>query len=131
MAGGKDEPLVMQFYAGIGGVAICALILAAGTPLGAEDFSLTPPEGTRAWALLLSIGLIATATHLLIVIAFSMAPASILAPFQYVEIVSATIFGLVLFGDFPNPLQWFGILIIIGSGIYIFLRERRLENEMI
>ena len=66
---------------------------------------------------------------MLIVFAFSMAPASILAPFQYVEIVSATILGFLLFGDFPNLTKWIGISIIIGSGVYIFVREQRLERQ--
>lgn len=129
ISGGKDDPLIMQFYAGLGGVFICGLILLIATPFGFEDFSLALPQESRAWALLLGIGLFAVASHMLIVIAFSMAPASILAPFQYIEIVSATIFGLLLFGEFPDLTKWVGILIIIGSGIYIFVREQQLEKE--
>ena len=129
VAGGSDEPLVMQFYAGIGGVLICGLILVAGTMLGSEDFGWSVPTNNRGWALLLGIGLFAVASHLLIVISFTMAPASILAPFQYVEIVSATILGFLVFGDFPATTQWVGIFIIIGSGIYIFVREQRLEKS--
>lgn len=129
VSGGKDDPLIMQFYAGLGGVFICGLILLIATPLGFEDFSLSLPQENRAWALLLGIGLFAVASHMLIVIAFSMAPASILAPFQYIEIVSATIFGLLLFNEFPDLTKWVGIFIIIGSGAYIFLRERQLEND--
>jgi S-adenosylmethionine uptake transporter len=60
-----------------------------------------------------------------------MAPASILAPFQYVEIVSATILGYVIFNDFPASVQWLGIMIIIGSGVYIFLREQKLEKNTV
>ncbi|MDJ0614807.1 MAG: DMT family transporter [Rhizobiaceae bacterium] len=129
VSGGNDDPLIMQFFAGIGGVVICGAILAVATPLGLEDFSLSLPTENRAWALLLGIGLFAVASHMLIVIAFSMAPASILAPFQYIEIVSATIFGLVLFGEFPDLTKWIGILIIISSGVYIFLREKQLEKR--
>ena len=128
ISGGNDNPLIMQFYAGIGGVIICSVILAMGSLVGVGDFSLTFPTEGRAWSLLLGIGLFAVASHMLIVIAFSMAPASILAPFQYIEIVSATIFGLVLFGEFPDFTKWIGIFIIIGSGIYIFLREQQLEK---
>jgi len=123
ISGSNQEPLVMQFYAGIGGVLLCGIVLAVGTPLGSVDFGLSLPTTNQAWSLLLGIGLFAVASHLLIVIAFTMAPASILAPFQYVEIVSATILGYVIFNDFPASIQWLGISIIIGSGIYIFLRE--------
>ncbi|MEM7290692.1 MAG: DMT family transporter, partial [Pseudomonadota bacterium] len=112
ISGGNDDPLVMQFFAGIGGVILCGSVLLIGTPMGFEDFSLTIPQESRDWALLLGIGLFAVASHMLIVIAFSMAPASILAPFQYVEIVSATLFGLFLFGEFPDLTKWIGIFII-------------------
>ena len=129
MSGSSDDPIAMQFYAGLGGVLICGSIVAVGSSLGTENFALTIPETSRGWALLLSMGLLATASHMLIVIAFSMAPASILAPFQYVEIVSATILGWFIFSDFPGPMKWVGILIIIGSGAYIFWREQQLEKE--
>lgn len=128
-AGGNDDPLVMQFYAGIGGVLLCGTVLLVATPFGFEDFSLSLPQENRAWALLLGIGLFAVASHMLIVIAFSMAPASVLAPFQYVEIVSATIFGLLLFNEFPDLTKWIGIMIIVGSGCYIFWREQLIEKS--
>lgn len=129
MAGTNDDPLVMQFYAGIGGVLLCGLVLIFGTFLGSEDFGLSLPTANRAWALLLGIGLFAVGSHLLIVIAFTMAPASVLAPFQYLEIVGATILGFLIFGEFPSLIKWVGILIIIASGVYIFLREQKLEKH--
>lgn len=128
-AGGNDDPLIMQFFAGIGGVILCSTVLVFGTALGSEDFGFTLPSDPRAWSLLLGIGLFAVASHLLIVIAFTMAPASILAPFQYVEIVSATILGYLIFGEFPDLVKWIGIFIIIGSGAYIFFREQRIEQN--
>ncbi len=128
-AGNNDDPLMMQFYAGIGGVIMCGAILVFGSVLGSEDFGLSIPTESRAWALLVGIGMFAISSHLLIVFAFSMAPASILAPFQYVEIVGATILGFLVFGEFPDATKWLGISIIIGSGVYIFLRERRLERD--
>ena len=131
ISGSNQEPLVMQFYAGIGGVLLCGAVLAVGTPLGSVDFGLSLPTTSQAWSLLLGIGLFAVASHMLIVIAFTMAPASILAPFQYVEIVSATILGYVIFNDFPASVQWLGIMIIIGSGVYIFLREQKLEKNTV
>ena len=48
-----------------------------------------------------------------------------LAPLQYLEIVSATAFGWFIFGDFPDAMKWLGISIIIGSGLFIIARERR------
>jgi len=127
--GAKDDPALMQFYSGIGGVLICSLGLLIGELFVLTDFRVVIPQDTGAYALLLLLGLIATVGHLMIVHAFRLAPASILAPFQYIEIISATILGYLVFGDFPDPLKWLGIAIIISAGMYTFLRERKLEIE--
>ncbi len=128
-SGSSDDPLIMQFFAGIGGVILCSSVMLLGTLLGSEDFALTIPDNSQAWSLLLGIGFFGIASHLLIVIAFSMAPASVLAPFQHVEIVSATILGYLIFNEFPDMVKWLGISIIIGSGFYIFYREQKVEEE--
>jgi drug/metabolite transporter (DMT)-like permease len=44
-------------------------------------------------------------------------------------IVWAVIFGIVVFGDVPSPATILGAAIIIGAGLYIFLRERSLGRE--
>ena len=43
--------------------------------------------------------------------------------------ISATLLGLVIFGDFPDVLTWLGIAIIIGSGLFVFYRERKLAHH--
>ena len=67
--------------------------------------------------------------YLLIVFASRHAPASVLAPLQYLEIVAATIYGYLIFGDFMSADKWLGVGIIIGSGLFIFWRERRLGRS--
>ena len=74
-------------------------------------------------------GVVATSSHLLIVFASRYAPASVLAPLQYLEIVAATIYGYLIFGDFMSADKWLGVAIIIGSGLFIFWRERRLSRS--
>ena len=64
-----------------------------------------------------------------VVHAFRRASPSILAPFQYLEIITATLLGLLVFGDFPEPLTWLGVAIIIASGLYVFQRERTLRRQ--
>jgi drug/metabolite transporter (DMT)-like permease len=61
---------------------------------------------------------------MLIVRAFRLAPLSLLAPFQYFEIISATVLGYALFNDFPTLSKWIGIAIIVASGLFIIWRER-------
>jgi drug/metabolite transporter (DMT)-like permease len=58
-----------------------------------------------------------------------LAPASVVAPYQYTMIVWAVMFGFIVFGDVPQPATILGAAIIIGAGLYIFLRERKLGRE--
>jgi drug/metabolite transporter (DMT)-like permease len=75
---------------------------------------------------MLAIGLIAAVGHYLLIRAYERAPASLLAPFGYFEIIMAVIVGFVLFGDFPDLWTWVGIAVLVASGLYISLRERKL-----
>ena len=58
-----------------------------------------------------------------------LAPASVVVPYQYSMIVWAVIFGFVVFGDVPHVATIVGAAIIIGAGLYIFLREQKLGRE--
>ena len=76
-----------------------------------------------------SVGLAAAISGIFGVYAYRSAPASTLAPLQYLEIVTTTIFGWLVFRDFPDPIKWLGIAIIIGSGLFIIWRERRFTSK--
>ena len=119
----REDPARMQLFAGLFGLAFMSAVLAAGHLLGTAALAPTWPR-TDQWLLLIGLGVIATVGHLLVVHAFKRAPAVLLAPFQYLEIVSATLLGLALFGDFPDLLTWLGIAVIVGAGLYVFHRER-------
>jgi len=58
-----------------------------------------------------------------------LAPASVVVPYQYSMIVWAVIFGFAVFGDVPSWATILGAAIIIGAGLYIFLREQKLGRE--
>lgn len=128
LATGMD-PVLMQFQAGLGGAATATLLLLAGWWSGwLPNVILPVAPDTRSILLLVLLGLIATGGHILVVHAFRRASASILAPFQYLEIISATLLGYLVFGDFPDATTWIGIAIIVGSGLFVFYRERRLQE---
>lgn len=74
--------------------------------------------------LMILTGLLGTLSHFFIIKAFEGGDASSLAPFSYAEIISATLFGLIVFGHLPSPMTWIGIAIVVASGLYIFHRER-------
>lgn len=123
--GRLDSPLSMQYVAGIGGSLFMAVMLAGGMSAGVANFQVSLPTSAFVWLLIVGLGTIAGYSHLLIVRAFQKTPASILAPFQYLEIVSATVLGYVVFADFPTPSKLLGIAIIVLSGLFIFWREKR------
>jgi len=122
--GDADSPLTMQTFAGIGGTLFTAAAMLAGNVAGEENFALSLPASALGLLLLVLLGSTSGYVHLLVVRAFRMAPLSLLAPFQYFEIISATVLGYALFGDFPTASKWLGIAIIVASGLFIIWRER-------
>ncbi|MBB3657119.1 drug/metabolite transporter (DMT)-like permease [Rhizobium sp. BK650] len=122
--GVADSPLTMQTMSGIGGTIFMAGALFVGSSLGSADFTPSLPASWLGLVLLLILGTISGYAHMLVVKAFRLAPLSLLAPFQYFEIISATVLGYALFGDFPNVSKWIGIAIIVASGLFIIWRER-------
>jgi len=114
----------MQIMAGVGGTLFMTFALLAGSSAGIADFEPSLPVSGLGLVLLLILGSISGYAHMLVVRAFRLAPLSLLAPFQYFEIISATILGYAIFGDFPNLSKWIGIAIIVGSGLFIIWRER-------
>lgn len=61
----------------------------------------------------------------LITQAFRIAPASVVAPFDYTGLIWATVLGWVFWREAPDALAYLGAAFIAGSGIYIALREAR------
>ena len=121
----REDPIRLQFFAGIFGCLVMSIALAYGTAQGVAILTAAWPT-TDHWLLLGALGLIATVCHLLVVYAYRLASIGILAPFQYVEIIGATILGLVIFDEFPDTVTWVGVAVIVSSGMYVFHREARL-----
>lgn len=122
--GDADEPLTMQTVSGVGGTLFMAAAILIGHQSGAADFAPSLPQSWLGLVLLVLLGTISGYAHLLVVRAFRMAPLSVLAPFQYFEIISATLLGYFFFSDFPNASKWLGIAVIVGSGLFILWREQ-------
>lgn len=119
-----DSLLTIQLSAGLSGSLLLGTCLLVTSLLGIDEYMFVMPSAGQL-GLLAMVGFISFATHGLLVAAFQRGSASLLAPLQYVEIVSATLFGYLVFSDFPDKLTWFGISLIVGSGLYIAHRERR------
>ena len=88
---------------------------------------VTPSSGSLV--LFAAAGIISVSALLCVNRSLKLAPASVVVPYQYSMIVWAIIFGIIVFGDMPSPATIIGAAIIIGAGLYIFLRERSLGRE--
>ena len=112
---GHEDANVMTFHTNVVGTLGLTLLL----PLGWQM-----PEAHQ-WLMLVGVGIIATAGHLLIAMAYEQAEASLLAPLGFTEIVMATLLGWWFFGDLPDRWTVLGVAVLIGSAFYISVRERR------
>ena len=123
--GEADSPLTMQTVAGFGGVLFVGGALLAGDAAAIADFAPSLPSSWLGLGLLLVLGSLSGYGHLLVVRAFRLAPLSLLAPFQYFEIISGVVLGYAIFGEFPSASKWLGIAVIVASGLFIIWRERQ------
>ena len=80
-------------------------------------------------ALLTSFVLLAIIGQIFLISAFSYTKASTLAPFQYTQLIAATIVGVIVFDTFPDQTTWLGIFLIVVSGLSIALREAMISHK--
>ena len=95
-----------------------------GHGAGVAALAATLP-GARHLLLVAALGVIGVAAHQLLAHGLARAEAGVVAPMQYLEIVSATALGWLVFGNLPDTATWAGTAIIVGAGLYVFHRERR------
>lgn len=110
-----DSPETMQYLP-----AVVAAVLLAPFALVAWQ-----APGALEWLLLCTIGILGGLGHYLLAAAHRYAPATVLAPFLYQQVLYMALFGFVVFGDVPGTGVWLGAAIVIASGLYLFSRERR------
>lgn len=117
------DPIRLQAVTAVMASFALVPILIAGHMFGLPELLLTGPVGFE-WTLLLLIGVVGTAAHLLLTWSLRYAPAATLAPMQYFEIPVATILGWLIFDALPNGLAAVGILVTVLAGLYVIYRER-------
>ena len=106
------------------GIIFAALFGSLGMSL-IMPFVFVVPRSLMDVLLFCSLGLLGGLGHYLVIRAFQLGPAAVIAPLGYVELIGSVVFGYLLFGNFPDPWTWLGAGVIIASGIYIAFRERR------
>ncbi len=123
------HPVTLQAQTAI---AAAVLVIPALVVMDGSGFTLFDPvwpTGIAVWTLA-GVGLIATVSHLFLSFSLRYAPAAVVAPLQYLEILGATVIGYFAFGDFPDGMTWIGISLIVGSGIFVLYRERLVQNKI-
>jgi len=122
----RVDPVKLQAISGVQAtVILLGVLIVLPTTFGEISFQYE----ARTWVLLVALGLIGTLAHLFMTWSLGFAPASTLAPMQYLEIPFGTAIGWLVFGDLPNGLAALGILITVAAGLYVILRERRLAMQ--
>jgi drug/metabolite transporter (DMT)-like permease len=113
----REDPRVMLLYPALVGAAV----MTVAWPFFGSRLDLTWLDMAK----LLMVGVLGTAGHFLLILAFQRAPASALTPFTYAHLVFATMVGWLVFGDFPDALTLVGMAVIGGSGLLLTWHERR------
>ncbi len=109
-----DTPLTTLAYTPLAGLVVLTPVM---------PFVWIAPS-LADWGLMALMGAVGALSHLILIKAFEAAPASLLAPFAYVQIISATLLGLAIFGDFPSAWTLVGAAVIIVANLALIWLDR-------
>lgn len=119
MIAGIDTPETSTFYSSIvGGFGMFVVL----------PFVWKTPHGLPDILMFCSLGVIGGLGHYLVTRALTYAPANIVAPFQYMQLLGSVLVGYLFFGDFPDVLGWVGAALIVAGGLYIGWSQTRKAN---
>jgi drug/metabolite transporter (DMT)-like permease len=113
-----DSTATTYFYSPVVGLVATSLVL-----LFVEGEWRMP--NLTGWLALVFLGAVGGFAHYLLIRAFAVAPASLLAPFGYAQLIWSIGIGYAWFGDFPDASTLAGAALISASGLYVLYRERR------
>ncbi|MCR9149618.1 MAG: DMT family transporter [Rhodobacteraceae bacterium] len=135
--GKTESALALSFYIQLSFIVISGglgLFMGDGRFSGTGDASLdflfrawTVPEPSD-WLVLLLVGAASSFGGFFISQAYRVAEAAVVAPFEYVAMPLAVLWGLLVFGEWPDAVAVAGIALILASGLYMIWREARLRR---
>ena len=111
-----DSPETSAIYSSIVGGFGMLLVL---------PFVWKTPESLRDILYFCSLGVLGGVGHYFVARALTYAPANIVAPFQYMQLLGSVAIGYLFFGDFPDFLGWVGAAVIVAGGLYIGWSQRK------
>lgn len=118
----EDESMTTLLWTGLIGTAISSVLVLFYVD---ELVSIIGAYHYLDWLVLLSTGIFGTLGHWLQIKAYQHAPASLLAPFVYLQIVGAATIAWLIWRQFPDAMSWLGILIVCAGGVSASLIEWR------
>jgi len=121
------QPLQIQAGTGIAGILFLSILLILGSQNEEAVMQWYTLDSTHL-PLLALLGAVSAASYLMINVAFHRSAASTLAPFQYLEIVSATLLGFLVFSEYPDSLTLVGTGIILGAGLFVIAHEQKCQT---
>ncbi|WP_205910461.1 DMT family transporter [Rhizobium sp. FY34] len=92
-------------------------------------FDWAPLTSVTEGLLLCLLGIVAMGAHMLVNRALKISDAATVAPLQYTLLLWAVLFGWIFFGEVPRTPMVIGATLIVGSGLFIFFRERQLKKH--
>jgi drug/metabolite transporter (DMT)-like permease len=117
LAGRGDHPITTLFLPGVLG---CLLI----PPVFPGSFFVLPTEIPHVIGFI-GVGIFGAVGHFLLIRAHEYAPATLLTPFNYVQILIVLVIGWIVFGQLPDGIALVGIALIASSGLGLILASRR------
>jgi drug/metabolite transporter (DMT)-like permease len=116
-----DSNQTTLFYSNtVGAVALIPIV----------PFVWITPSDPLVIALMVASGAMGSLGHYLLIAAYRLAPAAVLSPFVYAEIVWVIVLGYLVFEDLPNRWTLVGCSIVVASGLYLLHRERKMRGDL-
>ena len=111
----SDPSRTTLIWTPVAGVALLTPIL---------PFVWVEPPTMTALTIMIAMGFFASLGHWLLILAHERAPASVLTPFSYTQLLWMIIAGFLVFGERPSGAVLLGAGIVVGCGLYLIWRER-------
>ena len=105
-----DSPATTAFYSALG----CTIVASLFVP-----FAWKTPDNWRDVAMMLSLGFFGGFGHYCVARAFSYAPANLIAPLNYTQMIGSVVVGYLMFAEIPDFYTWLGSAVIIAAGLLV------------